>query len=63
MAKLSALDLKRKELELIKVAAARAELEFKILEKQEEITRIKEHIQIQFKREAELKDEINKTET
>lgn len=54
------LELKRKELELIKVAAARAELEFKILEKQDEVLRIKDHIQAQLKREAELKDEIKK---
>lgn len=54
------LEIKRKELELVKVAAARAELEFKILEKQDEIVRIKDHIQVQFKREAELKEEIKK---
>lgn len=54
------LELKRKELELVKVAAARAEMEFKILEKQEEIERIKTNIQAQIKREAELKEEISK---
>ena len=54
------LETKRKELELIKVAAARAELEFKILEKLEEIERIKQNITIQLKREAELREEIKK---
>lgn len=54
------LELKRKELEVVKVAAARAELEFKILEKLDEIERIKQNIEIQFKREAELKDELKK---
>lgn len=52
------LETKRKELELIKVAAARAELEFKILEKYDEIERIKAHIQVQLNREAELASEI-----
>jgi hypothetical protein len=54
------LDTKRKELELIKVAAARAEIEFKILEKQEEIERMKQHIETQLKHEAKLKDELSK---
>lgn len=54
------LEMKRKELELIKVAAARAELEFKILEKQEEVLRIKEHIQVQLTRETQLKEELKK---
>lgn len=57
------LELKRKELELIKVAAARAELEFKILEKQDEIVRIKDNIQIQLKRETELTAEIKKAKS
>lgn len=52
------LDLKRKELELIKVSAAKAELEFRILERLDEIERIKQHIEAQVKREQELKDEL-----
>lgn len=48
------LELKRQHLELIKVRAARAELEFKIEEKLDEIERIKAHIQTQLKREEEL---------
>lgn len=60
---MSPLDLKRKELELVKVAAARAELEFKILEKEDEVLRIKDHIQVQLKREAELKEEIKKAKS
>ncbi len=55
------LETKRKELELIKVAAARAEQEFKILEKKEEIKRLRDHIQAQLKRETELREEIKKT--
>lgn len=52
------LELKRIEVELIRVAAARAELEFKIEERLDEIERIKEHIQAQVKREEELKLKI-----
>lgn len=54
------LELKRKELEVVKIAAARAELEYKILEKEDEIKRIKDQIQIQLKKEAELKEELKK---
>lgn len=54
------LEIKRKELELVKVAAARAELEFKILEKLDEIERIKHNIDAQIKREVELKEELLK---
>lgn len=48
------LDLKRIKLELVKVAAARAELEFRIEERLDEIDRLKEHIKVQLDREAEL---------
>lgn len=54
------LDVKRKELELIKVGAAKAELEFKILERMEDIERIKVHIDVQIKKEEDLKAEIEK---
>lgn len=49
------LELKRLNMELLKVQAARAELEFKIVEREDEIRRLYEHIAIQLKREAELK--------
>lgn len=48
------LEDKRMRLELVKVRAARAELEFKIEEKLDEIERIKQHIQAQVAREADL---------
>lgn len=54
------IEIKRKELELIKVSASRAELEFKVLEKEDEINRIKQHIKIQLNRENELKEELKK---
>lgn len=55
---MSPLELKRKQLELVKVHAARAELEFRVAEREEEIIRLKENIQLQLKKEAELSAEI-----
>jgi hypothetical protein len=55
---MSPLDLKRIKLELIKVAAARHEIEFRIEERLEEISRLKEHVKIQEAKEAELKEKI-----
>ncbi len=54
----SALDIKKVEVELLKVAAARNELECKILEREEDIARIRDHIDIQLKKEKELKDKL-----
>lgn len=56
---MSPIDIKRKQLELIKVSAARAELEFRIMEREEEIERIKANIEIQIKKEIELKKELD----
>lgn len=54
-------DLKRKklEVELAKVDAARMEMELRILEKEEEIQRVKKSIQIQKDRIQEIKLELN----
>jgi len=52
------LEFKRMEVELIRVQAARAELEFKIVEREHDIARIKEHIQIQLDKEEELKAKL-----
>ena len=49
---------KRIELELMRVSTAKAELEFKIEERLQEIDRLKEHIVIQEKRQLELKQQI-----
>ncbi len=49
------LELKRMEVELIRVHAARVELEFKIIEREHDIARLKEHINIQLLKEEELK--------
>lgn len=56
------LELKRMKLELIKVAAARHEMEFRIEERLDEINRIKEHIKIQEAKEAELAQKIQEAE-
>ena len=52
------MDLKRKELDLVRINAARAELEFKILEREEEIARLKEHIKIQTEKEESIRQEL-----
>jgi hypothetical protein len=52
------LDNKRKQAELMRVKAARMELEVKIEERLEEIERLKQHIEIQIKKEQELEKEI-----
>ena len=52
------LELKRIKLELIKVAAARHEIEFRIEERLDEIARLKEHVKVQEAKEAELTEKI-----
>lgn len=52
------LELRRKQLELMRVEMARKELEFKIEERMEEIKRVQDNIKIQIDKEAELKKEI-----
>lgn len=45
---------KKKEMELKKVDAAISELEYKILERMEDIKRIEDHIELQKKRKEEI---------
>lgn len=52
------IEIKRMKLELLKVAAARAELEFRVEERLDEISRIKDHIKVQLDKEAELSQRI-----
>lgn len=59
---MNTLDLKRLKLELIKVSAARHELEFRIEERLDEIARVKEHIKVQEDREVELRAKIEEAE-
>ena len=55
---MSPLDLKRKKVELLRVSAAKAELELRIHERMEEIDRLKEHIAISEAKEVELAQQI-----
>ena len=52
------LEKKRKEVELAKIRAARTELEFKIMEREEEIGRMREHMGLHDKREKELLEQL-----
>jgi len=55
------IELKRTQLELIRVRAAKAEMEFVIAEKLEDIERVKNNIKIQEAREAELIKKLAET--
>jgi hypothetical protein len=54
------LELKRKEIELIRVNVARQELELKVEEKMEDIQKLKEMIKAQIDAEDKIKVEIEK---
>jgi hypothetical protein len=56
------LELKKIKVELLRVSAAKAELELRIEERMEEINRIKEHISISEAKEKELEEKIKKME-
>ena len=49
------LDLERKKLELVKVEAAKYEMQFKIKERESDIQRLKDNIKIQDDKIKELK--------
>lgn len=52
------LEAKRIKVEIMRVQAARAELELKIEERRDEIKRLEEHIKIQLKKEEELANKL-----
>lgn len=56
---MSPLEKMRKDMELKKIDAAIAELEYKIQERLEDIDRMREHINLQLKRKKELGGEQN----
>lgn len=56
---MESIEIKRKQLELIRVNAALAELEFRIEEYLDNIERVKIHIQVQKDHIAKLEIEIN----
>jgi hypothetical protein len=54
------IEIKRDELQLIKIDAAIAELEFKILELESEVERVIDHIELQKKSKLELTEKLTK---
>lgn len=52
------LDLKKLQVELLQVQAAKAALELRIEERLEEIERIREHIMVSETKELEIKEKI-----
>jgi len=52
------LERKKKELELAKVTCGKQEMELKILEREEDIKRLKENIKVQEQRIEELQCEL-----
>lgn len=54
------LEQKKKELSIIKAQAAIAELEYKILERHEDIKRMEDHIELQKKIIEDLKEDLEK---
>jgi len=51
---MAGLEIKRLKLELTRVRASKAEMEFQIEERLDEIDRVRKNIQIQVQREQEL---------
>lgn len=56
------LEKQRLELSLLKIAAAKAELELKKAERLEDIKRLEAHIELQIKEEAKIKKKIKELE-
>jgi hypothetical protein len=54
----SNLEVKKLQVELLRVGAAKAELELRIEERMDEIHRIKEHIKVSEDKEIELKEKL-----
>lgn len=55
---MTALEKMKKQAELARVKSAKLDLEVKIAERQEEIERLKAHIEIQTTKENELEQEL-----
>lgn len=55
---MSTIDIKRLELDLLKIAAAKAELELKIEERKLDISRMRDHIKLQEIRENDINDKL-----
>lgn len=55
---MSPLEIKKMQVELLRIGAAKAEMELRIHERMEEIDRLNEHIKIQEAKEVELKAKL-----
>lgn len=55
---MSPLELKKLQVELLRVSAAKGEMELRIDERMDEIKRLEEHIKVQIAKEEELKAKI-----
>lgn len=58
----SPIEIKRKQVELLRVSSAKAELELRIQERMEEVERLHEHIKISEAKEVELAQAIQDME-
>lgn len=54
------LEKKKLEKELYQVKGARLELEYKIMEREQEIQRLRDHVVIQLEKEKDLEEQFNK---
>ena len=52
------LELKKLKVELLRVQAAKGEMELRIDERMDEIQRLEEHVKVQIAKEEELKTKI-----
>lgn len=59
---MSGLELKKTKLELIKVSAAKADIEFRIDELLDQVERLRAHVKVQEDKEAELRARIEEAE-
>jgi hypothetical protein len=58
----TSLDIKRKKVELLRVSAAKADIELRIQERMEEIERLQDNVRISEAKEAELAQTISDME-
>jgi hypothetical protein len=59
----SPIEIRKMKAELLGVSHAKANLEIRIEEMLEEIQRLKNHVEVQIKREVELQGKIAETES
>jgi len=55
---MSPLELKKLQVELLRVSASKGEMELRIAERLDEVARLEEHVKVQVAKEEELKAKI-----